>query len=82
MVKDALSMAGQYKQMESDLMLSLCPGGAPVNAEAVADSRERLERWRGLVVSFLLEASREATQAERRELSAALILISTPVKAF
>lgn len=82
MVKDALSMAGQYKQMESDLMLALCPGGAPVNAEAVADSRERLERWRGLVVSFLIEAAREATQAERRELSAALILISSPVKAF
>lgn len=77
MVKNALELAGAFKQIETDALLSLCSGGAPINPEAVADMRERLSAWRGLVVSFLVQARTEATPEERRELSAALILVNT-----
>lgn len=80
MVKSALSLAAAYKQAEADTMAALTPGGVLLSAEAVADAKERLAFWRGAVVSMLINAQEEATEAERRELSAAVLLVNSSRK--
>lgn len=83
MVRDALTLAAVYKQAEADTMAQLAPGGVLLPVEAVADAKERLAFWRGAVVSLILSARESATEEERRELSAVLlVLVNSPFGAF
>lgn len=76
MVKDALSLAAVFRTMEVNTIESLLSCGALLSAEIIADAKQRLSLWRGLVCSALIDAGETATEAERRELFAALILIT------